>query len=89
MFHFVYVLESVNYNRWYIGYYPDNIDQRLRKHNSGEVFSTKAYRPWNLIFYEAYLNKHDAFRREKYLKTNQGARMLKLILRDYRELKKK
>ena len=89
MFHFVYILESLQDNRWYIGYYPDNVQERLNKHNRGEVFSTKPYRPWELIFYEAYLNKQDAFRREKYLKTNQGARMLKLMLKEYRESKKK
>ena len=89
MFHYVYVLESITDNRLYIGYYPENLEERLNKHNRGEVFSTKAYRPWQLIFYEAYLNKHDAFRREKYLKTNQGSRVLKLMLKKYRESKKK
>ena len=89
MFHFVYILESSSGNHLYIGYYPGNVEERLAKHNRGEVLSTKAYRPWNLIFFEGYLNKNDAFRREKYLKTNQGARMLKLMLKEYRETKKK
>jgi hypothetical protein len=31
---------------------------------------------------EFYLSKLDALRREKYFKTDQGKRMLKLILRD-------
>ena len=88
MFHFVYLLESIESDHLYVGYYPENVGERLKKHNNGEVFSTKSYRPWELVFYEAYLNQKDALRREKYLKTNQGARMLKLMLREYRESKK-
>jgi len=36
-----------------------------------------------LIFYEAYLEKSDAQRREIYLKTTKGKRALKLMLTDY------
>jgi len=36
-----------------------------------------------LIFYEAYLVKSDAQRREMYLKTTKGKRALKLMLADY------
>ncbi|MGE5392468.1 MAG: GIY-YIG nuclease family protein [Candidatus Saccharibacteria bacterium] len=84
MFHYVYVLQSEKYNRWYIGYYPEDVMKRLDKHNRGEVQSTKGYLPWKLIFYEAYLEQEDALRRERYLKTNQGARMLKIMLKGYR-----
>ena len=90
MFHFVYVLESKSKtNQIYIGYYPENVHERVEKHNRGEVFSTKPYRPWELIFYEAYSNQEDALRRERYLKTNQGSRALKFMLRKYREHSKK
>ena len=35
-----------------------------------------------LIHYEAYKSQTDARRREKYLKTTQGKRMLKIMLAD-------
>lgn len=47
--------------------------------------STKAYLPWEIIFYEAYISQEDALRREKYLKTSQGRRSLNLMLRNYLE----
>lgn len=43
---------------------------RLSLHNKGKVNSTKNFRLWNLIYYEAFLDKYDAFNREKELKTN-------------------
>jgi len=47
------------------------------------VFSTKPYLPWRIIFFEAYRNEKDAKRREKYLKTSQGGRLLKRMLKEY------
>jgi len=82
MFHFVYLLQSNTDGELYVGYTKD-IKKRLKEHNQGLNFSTKSKKPWNLIFFEAYLNEKDAKRREKYLKTNQGARLLKRMLKEY------
>ncbi|KKW28492.1 MAG: hypothetical protein UY73_C0044G0006 [Parcubacteria group bacterium GW2011_GWA2_52_8] len=81
MFHYVYFLAGKN-NRLYVGLSAD-LRKRVSEHNHGKNFSTKPYRPWQLIHYEAYLNGKDAKRREKYLKTNQGARLLKRMLKEY------
>lgn len=82
MFYYVYVLQSKKNNSLYVGYTND-LKKRLQKHNRGLNFSTKPYRPWQLIHYEAYRNKKDAERRENYLKENQGARLLKRMLKEY------
>jgi len=81
MFHYVYLLAGKN-NRLYVGMSAD-LRKRLAEHNRGKNFSTKPHGPWQLIHYEAYLNEKDAKRREKYLKTNQGARILKRMLKEY------
>ena len=78
---YVYYLKSQKYNQNYIGYTED-LKTRLKRHNDGLVQSTKPYRTWELIFYEAYKNKKDAKRRECYLKTTKGRKTLKIILRD-------
>jgi putative endonuclease len=54
----------------------------LKDHNEGSVISTKARRPLKLLFLESYINKGDATRREIYLKTTVGRKMLKVMLRD-------
>lgn len=82
MFYYVYVLQSIKNNNLYIGFSED-LKKRLQEHNHGLNFSTKPYKPWRLIHYEAYRNRRDAERREKYLKTNQGARLLKRMLKEY------
>ncbi len=82
IFHYVYVLQSQKRGNLYIGYTSD-LRRRFEEHNRGENVSTKLSRPWKLIHYEAYLNNEDAKRREYYLKTSQGSRLLKRMLKEY------
>jgi putative endonuclease len=79
---YVYVLESKKDDSLYVGYTNDLV-KRFKEHNRGRVHSTKRKIPWILIHYEAYLNSRDTTRRERYLKTNQGARLLKRMLKEY------
>jgi len=87
MFHYVYIIQSVKNNDIYVGY-TTNLIRRLKEHNQGLNFSTKSAKPWKCIYYEACLNVNDAKRREKYLKTSQGQRLIKRRLKDYFYIKK-
>jgi len=77
-----YVLQSLKNWNLYVGYTTD-LRKRLKEHNQGLNQSTKPYRPWKLIYYEACLDREDAKRREDYLKTSQGQRLLKRRLKEY------
>ncbi len=79
----VYVLESISTKKWYIGFTPSNVIVRLGKHNKGLVQSTKSYKPWKLIYCEAYLNRSDATSKEKFLKSGSGRNYLKKQLKNY------
>jgi putative endonuclease len=73
---YTYVLMCEKTNTFYTGCTND-LKQRMEQHNKGEVFSTKSRLPVKLIYFEACLNKSDAFRRERYLKTGMGKRYIK------------
>lgn len=77
----VYVLQSEKDLLLYHGF-TTNIEKRIIDHNSGNTISTAKRRPLKPIFCEYFISKQDAQRREKYFKTTQGKRMLKLMLRD-------
>ena len=79
---YVYILKSRQNDKLYTGYTSD-LKQRLKEHNQGLNLSTKSGIPWKIVYYEACIEKSDAKRREIYLKTTQGHRMLKLRLKDY------
>ncbi len=82
IFHYVYVLKSLRKDFLYVGFTSD-LKKRLTQHNGKLVVSTKPYVPLELIYYEACRNLKDVARREKYLKTSQGARLLKRRLKEF------
>lgn len=88
MFFYVYVLKSLKDGNRYIGF-TDNLKKRLKEHDNGQTFSTQFRLPFKLIYFEGCLNKEDAKRREKYLKTTQGRRFLGLRLIKYVKQEKK
>lgn len=79
---YVYIIQSIKNKELYIGYSSD-LKKRLKEHNHGLNFSTKRYIPWDIIYYEACKEESDAKRREKYLKTTQGGRLIKRRIKDY------
>lgn len=68
-------------DKLYIGY-SSNLKQRINDHKKAKVKTTKKFLPVKLIFYEAYINKKDAQRRELYFKTSKGKSTLNLMLKE-------
>ncbi len=74
--YFIYVLYSVDYDRFYIGLTVD-CERRLGEHNGGKSSSTKAFTPWIILHTEEYLTRGEARIREKYLKSAAGRKWRK------------
>ena len=81
MTYFVYVLFSLKDKKLYTRF-STNLKKRILYHNKGLNTSTANRRPLKIIFYEAYINKEDALKRENYLKTTAGKRGIKIILKE-------
>ena len=77
--YFVYILKSLTHNRHYIGSTGD-LRNRLNYHNSGRVKSTKAYRPWEIIYTENFNTKSEALKREKKIKSFKGGEAFKKLI---------
>lgn len=73
---YVYVIKSLKDNKLYVGY-TNNLKNRFNEHNKGLVNSTKARKPFKLLYYEACNILEDAVKREKALKTGYGRAYLK------------
>lgn len=80
--YYVYVLQSKQDRHLYTGCTND-LKKRLIMHNSGKVESTRKRLPLKLIYYETFINKQDAFNRERWLKTGWGRNHLNKILSNY------
>ena len=80
--YYTYVLQSRKDKEFYTGL-TENLKLRFEKHNKGFVESTKMRRPFDLIYYEACLDRKDAAKREKYLKAYHGKMFIRRRLKSY------
>ncbi len=77
---YVYILYSTKLRKKYIGYTED-LRNRVEQHNSGKVTFTAKGRPWQLIYYQAFVSKLDAQEEERFLKSGKGRERLKILLK--------
>jgi putative endonuclease len=69
---YVYILRSLKSpERFYVGA-TDDLRERLKKHNVGDVSHTAKFVPWEIKTYIAFTEEKQAFAFEKYLKSASG-----------------
>jgi predicted GIY-YIG superfamily endonuclease len=71
-FYYVYILQSEkNQNRYYIGFTED-LESRLKAHNSGHCRHTSNFTPWRIKTAIAFTDHKKAMNFESYLKSPSG-----------------
>ena len=69
---YVYILQGIeSAERYYVGL-TDDLRDRLKRHNAGEVSHTSKFRPWRVKTYVAFSDEAQAVAFERYLKTASG-----------------
>ena len=74
--YYVYVIKSKNFDFYYKGF-CQNLEKRLKEHNSGVTKSNKGYAPFDMVYYEECSSLNEAIKKEKYWKSAAGRRYLK------------
>jgi putative endonuclease len=78
---YIYILKSNSTGIYYTGSCED-LEIRLKQHNSGIVRSTKNNRPWKLVYHEIFSTRIAAIRRERQIKSwKKRAAIEKLIIK--------
>ena len=83
--YFTYILINKNGTRTYTGS-TTNLKLRVEQHNQGKVFTSKAYRPYNLLHKEEFLTLAEAMDREKFYKSTSGRRKMKEIVARWKDI---
>jgi len=76
---YTYVIKSIKKEYYYKGHCED-LDKRLKEHNSGMTESIRMYVPFTIVYFEEFRTRQEAILREKYFKTAAGRRFLKTKL---------
>lgn len=74
--YYVYVFKSLRTDKRYVGYTSKLPELRLQEHNDGKSKWTFGHRPFKLVYSESYDNKTTAIKREKFLKTGDGRKLI-------------
>ncbi len=77
--YYVYILQSLNEKRRYIGQTND-LERRLGEHNTGRSPFTKGRGPWELIYWEEFKTRTEAIKREHFMKSGKGREFLQMKL---------
>jgi putative endonuclease len=72
---YTYILKSNKDDGYYYGHTKD-LENRLQKHNSGKVRSTKSRVPFTLHYHEIFETKSEAYRQEMFFKSADGKKYL-------------
>ena len=80
MLYTVYILYSTVKDKYYIGFTGDDINERLRKHNSNHKGFTGSVADWKLMFSELYYSKQEAMQREKQIKNWKSRTMIEKLI---------
>ena len=70
--YYVYLLKSIPFpQKYYVGF-SNEVSARLQVHNSGGSVHTSRYKPWQMVVYLSFEDKHKALAFERYLKSGSG-----------------
>ena len=78
--HYVYILHSPSYDKYYVGQTPD-VETRLLFHNElSETSYTSRYRPWELKRVIEVSDRSVAVKLERYIKGRKSRTYLKRLI---------
>jgi putative endonuclease len=67
----VYILKSIHNEKFYVGQTED-LEARLRLHNSIRAKWTKRFQPWEIVYTEQFKTRAKAMVREKEIKSKKN-----------------
>jgi putative endonuclease len=79
MTYYTYILYSVQRNRFYIGPTGDDLEERLRRHNSNHKGFTGTVNDWTFFHVEEFSSKDEAVKREKEIKAKKSRKYIETL----------
>ena len=80
MAYYVYILQSLKDESYYIGS-TNNLADRVERHNQGRSKYTKPKRPWKLASFEEFLDRPDAVQREYEIKSHKRRGYIEVLIK--------
>ena len=76
----VYILFSPSKDKYYVGYTGDDINERIRKHNTNHSGFTGGIGDWQICYTENFTTKAEAIQRESQIKKWKSRKKIELLI---------
>ena len=76
---YVYILYSVQLDRYYIGS-PKNLEERLERHLQSNKGFTSKTKDWQVCYSENFESRIEAIQRERQIKNWKSRKMIKALI---------
>lgn len=80
--YYVYFAKSKRNSKVYVGSTDKEPLERVNEHNQGSNAWTRSNGPFKLLYYESFVCKEDAEKREKFYKTGIGRKIKNAIIKE-------
>lgn len=76
---YCYILYSEKTDSFYVGS-TTNLEDRLKRHNSGRSTYTKKGMPWRVVYIKEYPTRAEAYRAEMYIKAQKSRKYIEQLI---------
>ncbi|MCH7399591.1 GIY-YIG nuclease family protein [Belliella sp. DSM 107340] len=77
---YFYILQSKSKDKYYIGHTCNDLSERLQRHNSNHKGFTGKNADWEIVYYEKFNSKEEAYERERKVKSWKSKVKIKELL---------
>ncbi|MFC0264226.1 GIY-YIG nuclease family protein, partial [Fontibacter flavus] len=76
---YFYILHSLSKDKYYVGHTCEDLEERLRKHNSNHRGYTGPANDWKLAYKEQFPCKEEAYKREREVKSWKSRKKIEML----------
>ncbi|WP_353842940.1 GIY-YIG nuclease family protein, partial [Algoriphagus sp.] len=77
---YFYILYSTKLDKFYVGHTCEDLGERVRKHLTNHQGFTSKAKDWELVYFEEYNDKKEAFSRERQVKSWKSKKRIKELI---------
>ncbi|MDL2261878.1 GIY-YIG nuclease family protein [Bacteroidales bacterium OttesenSCG-928-I21] len=82
---YLYIIYSEILDKYCIGSTGDNLDERLRRHNSNHSGYTGKSNAWNIVYFEEYSSREEAYGKERKIKSWKLRKMIEDLISNFKK----
>jgi len=81
---YFYILYSKQLNFYYQGHTGNTLEERLRKHNSNHKGFTSRTNDWEIVYFETFQTKSEAYQREMEVKKMKSRKYIVALINSFK-----